>query len=268
MNFHGDGGKTVRIPVSLKFDIYEEFYQDFIYPLRQERRLSDMVVNLLRAYYEDAEIRRLVDTRVLGQEEIDELNREIERISLEHRASILKTDALRFETDSKLGVVEFPQEKAETPIATMESILNLVKGVSKPVETGATVDNDIDFDIPDFDAMEKGVQPAKVYYSNKATQEDAAIYAEETIGVPETPPFTALEETGLDNKNSGTKVEETNNGINMGNASLGSSGITFATAPAPAEVTTKEPVSDTPKPSRRRRGVPSSLAKLSESLEG
>ena len=265
MNFHGDGGKAVRIPVSLKFDIYEEFYQDFIHPMRQERRLSDMIVNLLRAYYEDAEIRRLVDTRVLGQEEIDELNREIERISLEHRASILKTDALRFETDVKLGVVEFPQEKAETPIATMESILNLVRKVQKPV-VEPSIDSEVDFEIPDFDAMSKEPQLSKVFYNNKATQADAAIYEDEQSNVPVTPPFTALEDIAVDSGNSVTKGEETSDIVPAVSSSVSSSsGITFATASV--ETTPKEPPAETQKGGRRRRGVPSSLQRLSETLE-
>lgn len=265
MNFHGNGEKTVRIPVSLKFDIYEEFYQDFIHPVRQERRLSDMIVNLLRAYYEDEEIRRLVDTRVLGQEEIDELNREIERISLEHRASILKTDALRFETDSKLGVVEFPQEKAATPVATMESILNMVKrGVPSTVAT-PNLDGDVDFEIPDFDAMAQGSQPSKVYYSNKATQADAAIYEEETPVTPITPPFTALEETAVKTESPVITSEETSVTV-PANADSDTGGITFATASIDSAhaVSNSEPK----KTERRRRGIPSSLSRLSATLEG
>lgn len=246
MNFH-DGSNTIRIPISLKFELNEDFYENFINQLRKERRLSDMIINLLRAYYEDAEIRRSVDCRVLGQEEIDALNREIERISFEHSKSVMKTSALKFETDSYFDTVDFVQDDAETPVATMENLLQMVTGLKKEVkQIKETVGlQDAGFNVPDFEAeVAREESKPKTYYNNVASDEDAAIY-DDIDDTPE-PPFTALQPEKPVSKAS----EPTFTALNEEN------------------INTQELKASESTPAPVKKKVPKSFATLSMTLEG
>jgi hypothetical protein len=260
VNFHA-GSNTTRIPISLKFELNEDFYENFISPLRQERRLSDMIINLLRAYYEDTEIRRLVDCRILGQEEIDALNREIERISLEHSKSIMKTSALKFETDSYFdNEIDFAQEQAETPVATMESLLRMVNGLSQEVKQVKSVLNmdtnirDADFDVPDFEAeVAQEVNSNKNYFNNTASAEDAAIYDDDDTPIIEEPTFTALRPENVKPDTS--------------TAAVASDPVHTAVAPEPVPEPVK-PVELEAEPVAPKRRVPNSFKMLSKTLEG
>ena len=89
--------ETFRIPVSLKFDTDDMFY-GLIKPARDNKTLTTLIINLLRAYYEDEEIQRLVDARVAGDNILRELNEDLERISLEHSKSMAQVSALKYET--------------------------------------------------------------------------------------------------------------------------------------------------------------------------
>ena len=93
---------TLRIPVSLKFE-KDEMYFNFIKPAREDKSLTKTILNLLRAYYEDDEIRKLVDARNAGEDILKALNEEIDRIALEHAKSIAQTNALKFDTEVMTG---------------------------------------------------------------------------------------------------------------------------------------------------------------------
>lgn len=91
--------RFVRIPLSLKVEL-DDMYYDFIEPARRDKSLSKVISNLLRAYFEDSDVRQLVDARVEGQAIIDNLNTEIERITFEHNKSVAETAAMRYETNN------------------------------------------------------------------------------------------------------------------------------------------------------------------------
>lgn len=85
---------SIRIPVSLKFDTSTDFYNDFIYVMREDRTLSDFIVNILRAYYENHDVREVVDN-VLGlYDPLAELKKQVQRAQLEHMKVVMATSMM------------------------------------------------------------------------------------------------------------------------------------------------------------------------------
>ena len=170
----------IRIPLSLKVE-KDELYFNLIQPARQDKSLTRLILVVLRAYYEDDEIRRLVDTRTSGSEILKSLNEEIDKVNMEHNKSVAQVNALKFDT-AKLSDAEFVEvysdkdagNNAEPNLltnSTMTSILNMLSNLTDKVDMLMANQNktntetqtvkfeeatsslfDLD-DIPDFDNM-------------------------------------------------------------------------------------------------------------------
>lgn len=159
--------ESIRIPISLKFE-KDEMYLKFIQPARDDRSLTQIITTLLRAYYEDEEVRKLVDARELGEEMIRELNDEIWRIESEHNKSVAQISAIKFDAEAYRSDLPKTASKtaAVTPSATMESLMaivtsmqakmdNMEKRVDKAgipllIEGASAVDTDT---VPNFDEL-------------------------------------------------------------------------------------------------------------------
>lgn len=50
-----------RLPVCLRFDKNDEFYKEFVIPLKQTRELSGFIVKLLKTYYDQKDVAKAVD---------------------------------------------------------------------------------------------------------------------------------------------------------------------------------------------------------------
>lgn len=129
-----------RIPLSIKVDRGESLYQNLIAPARDEGRLTTLIIELLRAYYDDEVVRNCVDKRMTKTDEFKAVQDQIERMLLEHAKNIAQTQALEFEaqqanrgttTESdKISIDEDSGTKeSETTVAMMQMVQNLAAKV-------------------------------------------------------------------------------------------------------------------------------------------
>jgi hypothetical protein len=153
----------IRIPMSLKFDL-DDMYYDFIEPVRRDKSLSKIIVKILRAYYEDDEVRCLIDSHDAGMEVLKMLNDQIDKIAMEHSRVIAHTNALKFETESIREEIngnstEIVPTSASEPAnpndKVMKQLLGVVQELNNRVarlEGGTPEPLQFDFDMPDFDS--------------------------------------------------------------------------------------------------------------------
>lgn len=127
-------GNTFRIPISLKVE-KDEMYYNFIKPAREDKSLTKIITYLLRAYYDDEEIRGLVDARNAGEDALRMLNEEIDRIALEHSKTIAQTAAMKYEATSIRDDLtkEAMGYSTEMPTNTMDGILAMISDLSEQV---------------------------------------------------------------------------------------------------------------------------------------
>jgi hypothetical protein len=108
---------SIRIPISLKFDETSDFYNDFVFDMRDRRTLSDFIVSVLKTYYENADIRDAIDN-VLGVHDPLSLARQhIERAQLQHQKSVMSTSLLERQMDkTKTAVQQTDSDSTNTDI--------------------------------------------------------------------------------------------------------------------------------------------------------
>jgi len=90
-----------RIPVSLKFD-RDEFFYTLIEPMKSDRWLSTFIVEMLRLYYEDAEVREAYVRFAKRNEPVAKIKLQLERIQAEHNKSVMAVGALKDYVEDKV----------------------------------------------------------------------------------------------------------------------------------------------------------------------
>lgn len=85
---------SIRIPVSLKFEKESSFYAEFISDLRTDRKLTDLITDLLRLYYEDEQLRSLINVRLESINEFSEVYSQLDKIQMQHNQTMMATAML------------------------------------------------------------------------------------------------------------------------------------------------------------------------------
>lgn len=121
---------TIRIPVSLVFESESAFFQDFVMDLRENRTLSTLIVDLLKAYYEHNDIKSILDVAIISDSPMTEIQAQLERVKLEHQKNIFATSMLQQHTEASLSDVEFrvTQEDSTSSSPTSSSESGLLTG--------------------------------------------------------------------------------------------------------------------------------------------
>lgn len=78
---------STKIPVSLKFDDSSDFYNDFIKPLRETHGLSSFIVDILYAYYADANVHSMVDSYISSANGVNKMKQHMEAVAQELSAT-------------------------------------------------------------------------------------------------------------------------------------------------------------------------------------
>lgn len=74
-----------RLPISLKFEDTEEFYTDFIEPKKDDRELTSFIMDLLKAYYYNEDIRMMVDSYIIEQNPFIKIHEQLQKITMQHK---------------------------------------------------------------------------------------------------------------------------------------------------------------------------------------
>ncbi len=80
--------------MSLKFE-KDDFYHKFIIPMKHDRDLSAFVVNLLRLFYANDAVKKEYASFMGLVDPFEAINRQLDRISLEHSKTVMSTEALK-----------------------------------------------------------------------------------------------------------------------------------------------------------------------------
>lgn len=105
----------VRIPVSLKFDTDSDVYTDLIIDLKDNRELSPFIVQLLTLYYEDDEVRDLINFKREQNNPFSALREQLTKINLQHTQTIVATNMLASQTQGIISGLEKEGHMASNP---------------------------------------------------------------------------------------------------------------------------------------------------------
>ena len=96
----------VRIPVSLKFNTDMDVYKDFIVDLRDNRELSPFIVAMLELYYEDDDVRDLINLKREENNPFSALKEQVAKINMQHTKTIVATSMLASQTQGIISGLE------------------------------------------------------------------------------------------------------------------------------------------------------------------
>ena len=100
-----------RLPISLRFDDEDsDFYYGFIEQKKNDRELSSLILDLLHVYYENDDVKAIVDEYVLRQNPFMQIHEELQRIALEHSRQSVTTGMLGDFTNNSRRKVSVPPE--------------------------------------------------------------------------------------------------------------------------------------------------------------
>lgn len=130
-----------RLPISLKIDDEDgDFYYGFIEEKRKNRELTTLILNLLKLYHSNEEVRKIADDFIMGQNPYLKIHEELQRIAFEHKKQTTSTGMISDFTRNEMNkvqqeeVYEKPQEEESKPNMEllMEQMSKLVtESVSK-----------------------------------------------------------------------------------------------------------------------------------------
>lgn len=121
-----------RLPISLRFDDDDsDFYYGFIEQKKNDRELSSLILNLLRVYYENEDVRNIVNDYEISKSPYLHIHEQLERIALEHSRQSVSTEMLNdFNDNARKKVSEPPEpvkeekseEKVQQPLLLEEAM--------------------------------------------------------------------------------------------------------------------------------------------------
>ena len=117
-----------RLPISLRFDDDDsDFYYGFIEQKKNDRELSSLILNLLRVYYENENVRNIVNDYEISKSPYLHIHEQLERIALEHSRQSVSTEILNdFNDNARKKVSEPPEpvkeEKSEVKLDTPDQV--------------------------------------------------------------------------------------------------------------------------------------------------
>lgn len=132
----------IRIPVSLKFE-KDDFFHDFVEPIKNDRGLSTLIVGLLRLYYENAVVKSEYDEFIKLTDPLFRIKQQLDRMVLEHSKSMMAAEALEevigSKKDKSMDTIIDRLNNLESVMAIMpklqKDIENLVSGLQVGVAT-------------------------------------------------------------------------------------------------------------------------------------
>lgn len=120
----------IRIPVSLKFE-KDDFFHDFVEPIKNDRGLSTLIVGLLRLYYENTTVKAEYEEFIKLTDPLFRIKQQLDRMVLEHSKSMMAAEALE-------EVIESKKDKSMDTIIdrlnNLESVMAIMPKLQKDIE--------------------------------------------------------------------------------------------------------------------------------------
>lgn len=85
---------SIRIPVSLKFDVESDFYQNFILDMKENKTLASFIVDILQSYHENETVKVTVHKNMDSNNPYTEIYNQLDRIQLEHSKTLTNVSML------------------------------------------------------------------------------------------------------------------------------------------------------------------------------
>lgn len=99
-----------RLPISLKFEDTEEFYSDFIEQKKDDKELTSFIMDLLKAYYYNEDIRMMIDSYIIEQNPYIKIHEQLQKITMQHKRH---ANAISMLSDYNSKEMERVNSKAE-----------------------------------------------------------------------------------------------------------------------------------------------------------
>lgn len=120
----------------LKVDINAEYVKNYLLDLKDSRQLSSTIIDMLKAYYEDEEVKRAYDNYVASNGPMAEIQKQLERIQLEHNKTVMTTSMLNNQVDQVKSQAETKHEDSvaqedNKPVSVDPEILQRLEAIEK-----------------------------------------------------------------------------------------------------------------------------------------
>lgn len=124
----------IRIPVSLKVEDNGDFY-DFVLSLRDSKELSSFIIDLLKIYFDNKEVKDKVDAILNIYNPFTELKERLLKIQLEHSKAVMATNLLDTKIKSVVEKIEDSNEDdpSEDLFNDIKNVYSLLDGESTNV---------------------------------------------------------------------------------------------------------------------------------------
>lgn len=119
-NFNSEQVATIRIPVSLKFDV-DDMYENLILPARNSRTLTTLIQDLLRLYYENDHVRALIENDTENALELDALLQQVDGILAAEKENTAYMSMLQTQVD---GMNDYLEQQHSVLSSELESGIN------------------------------------------------------------------------------------------------------------------------------------------------
>lgn len=152
----------IRIPVSLKIEDEGDFY-DFVLSLRDSKELSSFIIDLLKVYFDNKDIKDKIDSVLNIYNPFEELKERLLKIQLEHSKAVMATSLL----DNKIkdvvtkiedGIVE---EDTNDVFNDIKKVYSLLDG-SEEIKKESVVESSIAISQDKYSALETRVTKIEV----------------------------------------------------------------------------------------------------------
>jgi len=126
-----------RLPISLKIDDEDgDFYYGLIEEKRKNRELTTLILNLLKLYHTDENVRKAADDFMVSQNPYLKIHEELQRIAFEHRKQTTSTgmisdfarNEMKMSMEKEQGYEE-PEEQSDENKPTMELLMAQISKV-------------------------------------------------------------------------------------------------------------------------------------------
>lgn len=103
-----------RLPVCLRFDKNDEFYKEFVIPLKQTRELSGFIVKLLKTYYDQKDVAKAVDDVLEEESPFAAMHESLEKIAELNMNNQMAINSMKGAVNAGKAVLNETQEGVDT----------------------------------------------------------------------------------------------------------------------------------------------------------
>lgn len=157
-----------RIPLSLKVDDEEiDFYQGLIEPMQRDRKLTTLILALLRVYHTNEIVRDITDRSMVTTNPYMKLAEELQRITLEHNKQATTAGMMGDYARNELNKSFVHEEKSDVSGSNDSQMDEVLKQMKLLTDKLSTVSMENEQIRKELNSVKSGSHSVNVYESSK-----------------------------------------------------------------------------------------------------